>query len=187
MAAALRFLAEGGYQNGVGQDCFVGMAQPTVSVVLSEVFQILEEALCAKWISLKMSEEEKTEARLYFLAKSKIPGIVMCVDGTHIKIAKPTGDNTHLFYNRKGFYSLNAMIVSISFHYLLLLTVKNNLFLRSVTINKGFGVWMLHIQGRVMTRSFGETAIVQNILKVCTPMGIEIKDYLVRMHFLLTN
>lgn len=111
LAATLRFLAEGGYQNGVGQDCFVGMAQPTVSLILSEVFKILEDILCPKWVTLKMSEAEKTEARLYFYSKCKIPGIVMCVDGTHIKIAKPAADNAHLFYNRKGFFSLNAMIV----------------------------------------------------------------------------
>ena len=111
LAAVLRFLAEGGYQNGVGQDCFVGMAQPMVSVVLSEVLDILEEVLCPKWISLQMTQAEKSEARLYFYSKSKIPGIVMCVDGMHIKIAKPK-DNPHLFYNRKGFYSLNVMVIS---------------------------------------------------------------------------
>lgn len=111
LAACLRFLAEGGYQNGVGQDHFVGIAQPTVSVVLSEVLDILETTLCPNWISLKMTEDEKNEARLYFFSKCRIPGVVMCVDGTHIKIAKPSGDNAHLFYNRKGFFSLNTMIV----------------------------------------------------------------------------
>lgn len=117
LAATLRFLAEGGYQNGVGQDCFVGMAQPTVSVVLNEVLGILEEILCPKWINLQMTEAEKTEARHYFFSKSKIPGIVMCIDGTHIKIAKPSGDNAHLFYNRKGFFSLNTMIVRMNVDY----------------------------------------------------------------------
>lgn len=58
-----------------------------------------------------MSDVEKQEAKRYFYDKSRIPGVTMCVDGTHIKIFKPSVD-THLFYNRKGFYSLNAMIVS---------------------------------------------------------------------------
>lgn len=113
LGACLRFLAEGGYQNGVGQDCFVGMAQSTVSVVITEVIEILEKVLCPKWITLEMTEEDKREARRYFYEKTKIPGIVMCVDGTHIKIRKPAGLNAPLFYNRKGFYSLNTMLVSI--------------------------------------------------------------------------
>lgn len=72
---------------------------------------MFEEHLCPHWITLKMSEIEKREAKLYFYEKSAIPGVIMCVDGTHIKISKPTGDDTHLYYNRKGFYSLNTMIV----------------------------------------------------------------------------
>ncbi|XP_055837670.1 putative nuclease HARBI1 [Episyrphus balteatus] len=111
LAASLRFLAEGGYQHGVGQDFNLGMAQSTISVVLSEVLNILEVQLCPRWISLAMTEEEKSEARLHFYRKGRIPGVIMCIDGTHIKISKPTGENSHLFLNRKGFYSLNAMIV----------------------------------------------------------------------------
>lgn len=58
-----------------------------------------------------MSEEEKQDAKRYFYERSGIPGVIMCVDGTHIKIHKPCVD-PHLYYNRKGFFSLNAMIVS---------------------------------------------------------------------------
>ncbi|XP_041769551.1 uncharacterized protein LOC121592211 [Anopheles merus] len=41
---------------------------------------------------------------------SGIPGVVMCVDGTNIKIIAPTHDRDQ-HYNRKGFYSLNALMV----------------------------------------------------------------------------
>ncbi|XP_054083400.1 putative nuclease HARBI1 [Zeugodacus cucurbitae] len=47
---------------------------------------------------------------LFFFVKSKIPGVTMAVDGTHIKIMAPKRDK-HLYYNRKGFSSLNVMIV----------------------------------------------------------------------------
>jgi len=57
-----------------------------------------------------MSNEEQQEARRYFLSRSGIPGVVMCVDGTHIKIIAPTHDRDQ-HYNRKGFYSLNALMV----------------------------------------------------------------------------
>lgn len=114
LATFLRFLAEGGYQNGTGNDYNVGLAQPTVSVVLCEVLNIFERVLCPEWISFNMSVDEKREARAYFYNKSRIPGIVMCVDGTHVKLIKPSKD-VHHFYSRKGFYSLNVMVVSISF------------------------------------------------------------------------
>ncbi|XP_055644036.1 putative nuclease HARBI1 [Toxorhynchites rutilus septentrionalis] len=110
LAACLRFFAEGNYQLGAGKDFHIAMAQSTFSKVLSEMLNILERRLCSKWISLEMSENEQRRAKLYFYEKSGIPGIIMCVDGTHIKIIPPN-QNRNLFYNRKGFYSLNVLIV----------------------------------------------------------------------------
>ncbi|XP_055902903.1 putative nuclease HARBI1 [Eupeodes corollae] len=111
LAACLRFLANGGYQDGVGQDFNFGMAQSTISVVLSDVLAILEEQLCPKWITLAMTDEEKRDARVYFYRKCKIPGVIMCMDGIHIKIVKPNGESSHQFLNQKGFFSLNAIII----------------------------------------------------------------------------
>lgn len=112
LAACLRFFAEGPYQRGVAQDFNVAIAQPTFSQHFGIILDVLERILCPKWITLVMTEEEKREAKRYFYERSGIPGVVMCVDGTHIKIFRPF-ENPHLFYNRKGFFSLNAMIVSI--------------------------------------------------------------------------
>ncbi|XP_017485295.1 PREDICTED: putative nuclease HARBI1 [Rhagoletis zephyria] len=36
--------------------------------------------------------------------------MIGCIGGTHIKIIKPSMDE-HLFYNRKGYFSRNAMII----------------------------------------------------------------------------
>lgn len=38
------------------------------------------------------------------------PGILGCVNGTHIAILKPRREG-HNFYNRKGYHSLNVMII----------------------------------------------------------------------------
>ena len=46
-----------------------------------------------------------------FFKKTDFPGVIGCVDGTHIKILAPNKEDQHLYYNRKGFFSLNAMIV----------------------------------------------------------------------------
>lgn len=112
LAACLRFFAEGAYQRGAAQDFKVAIAQPTFSQHFATILNILEQKLCPKWIVLPMTDEEKEEAKRYFYDRSGIPGVIMCVDGTHIKIFKPS-ENAHLYYNRKGFFSMNVMIVSV--------------------------------------------------------------------------
>lgn len=46
VCAALRFFAEGSFQKSHGNDFNLGMAQPTLSVVLTEVVRLIEEKLC---------------------------------------------------------------------------------------------------------------------------------------------
>ncbi|XP_055904788.1 putative nuclease HARBI1 [Eupeodes corollae] len=111
LAATLRFLAEGGYQKGVGNDFNLGLAQPTFSIILKEVINFLEEYLCPLWIKMELSEEEKIEAKLHFFQQAGIPGIIGAVDGTHIKILAPKKADQHMYYNRKGYFSLNVMLV----------------------------------------------------------------------------
>ena len=113
LAATLRFLSDGSYQQRTGNDFNLSLAQPTVSKILKEVLNILENHICPQWIKFEMSEEEKFQAKLHFYEKTGFPGVIGCVDGTHIKILTPGKDIQHLYYNRKGFYSLNAMVVNI--------------------------------------------------------------------------
>ncbi|XP_058122783.1 putative nuclease HARBI1 [Anopheles ziemanni] len=109
LAATLRFLAQGSYQQSVANDFAVPIGQSTFLKVLEQTLNVLESKL-AHLISLEMTEDEKSEARRYFFEKMGIPGVVMCVDGSHIKIIPPHEDPV-LYYNRKGFYSLNALMI----------------------------------------------------------------------------
>nr|XP_029707902.1 putative nuclease HARBI1 [Aedes albopictus] len=112
LSAALRFFAEGSYQKGVGNDLFAGMAQPTLSKVLSTVIEVFEAEVCSTTISFPESEAEMDEIKHAFYAKHGFPGVIGCVDGTHVRIFKPVSDIQHLYYNRKGFHSLNVMLSS---------------------------------------------------------------------------
>lgn len=112
LVAFLRFFAEGGYQHGVGKDYDVGMTQPTVSKTISLLLNVFERKLCSIWINFIMDESEVVEAKQDFYSKAMFPGVVMCVDGTHVKLTAPSSE-TFLFFNRKGWYSLNVMIVSL--------------------------------------------------------------------------
>lgn len=56
---ALRFFAEGSYQQSVGQDCLHPVSQPTVSIVLNRV----TEALCdlsPRYITFPSTREERS-------------------------------------------------------------------------------------------------------------------------------
>ncbi|XP_036322446.1 putative nuclease HARBI1 [Rhagoletis pomonella] len=57
-----------------------------------------------------MTEEENKRAKMWFYRRTQFPGVIMCVDGTHIKILPPA-DEPYLYYIRKGYYSLNAMVI----------------------------------------------------------------------------
>lgn len=115
LATTLRFLAQGSYQISVGNDFNLGLAQPTVSAVLTETLIVLQDVLCPEWIKLQMTEDEKTESKLAFFEKTGFPGVIGCVDGTHIEILAPNKEEQNIYYNRKGRFSLNAMIVSTFF------------------------------------------------------------------------
>lgn len=58
-----------------------------------------------------MEDEEIKQSTLHFFRKYGFPGIIDCVDGTHIKIIKPSINGID-YLNRKGYYSINAMIVT---------------------------------------------------------------------------
>ncbi|XP_013110337.1 putative nuclease HARBI1 isoform X2 [Stomoxys calcitrans] len=110
LAVTLRILAEGSYQKGAGNDYNVGLSQSSVSKIFTECIDAMHSEICPKWISVRMTEVEKFEIKDYFYKKFKFPGIIGCIDGTHIKILAPGVGERFKYYNRKGFYSLNATV-----------------------------------------------------------------------------
>ncbi|XP_036340840.1 putative nuclease HARBI1 [Rhagoletis pomonella] len=110
LSGVLRFFAEGGYQTGVGKDHDVSVAQSSLSKILTEVLEIFEKHLCPKWIQVAKTAEEKRKIAQALYVRHGFPGVMGCIDGTHVRIIAPT-ENKHLYYNRKGNYSLNVMLL----------------------------------------------------------------------------
>jgi hypothetical protein len=50
-----------------------------------------------------------------FFEKYQIPGVVGCVDGTHVALVRPSRDEEQ-FFNRKHYHSRNVQIVCTIFH-----------------------------------------------------------------------
>lgn len=131
LAASLSLLASGSYQHEIGSDYLIGMCQSTISKLTSNFYKEMENKLCPEFIRFDLNESHKCKE--WFVEQYKIPGgkytylhrflskvlcltnfyfsVIGCVDGTHIGLQKPTKDE-HMYFNRKGFHSLNAMIVS---------------------------------------------------------------------------
>lgn len=112
LATTLNLLATGSYQNGTGQHYKLAMNQQSVSKVFNEVLRAIERIICPAEICLRMTDDEKRDAKVHFMERSGVPGVIGAVDGTHIQIRRPA-TSEHLFANRKAKHSLNVMVVSI--------------------------------------------------------------------------
>ncbi|XP_036341558.1 putative nuclease HARBI1, partial [Rhagoletis pomonella] len=82
-----------------------------MSVILTEVTSLIEQKICPRHIKFDTSEEEQSKNKIHFYNKSGFPGVLGCVDGTHVHILAPEKELQHLYINRKGFFSINALMV----------------------------------------------------------------------------
>ena len=112
LATALRFFGQVSYQFSIGNDFNLSLAQPMVSKIISEVLDAMNTTIYNNWIKFELSEDKTIECKRFFYERTCFPGIIGCVDGTHIKMIGPCKGSQHLYYNRKGFFSINAMIVN---------------------------------------------------------------------------
>ena len=65
------------------------MGQSTVSRVIEETLNILEDLLCPELINLEMTGEEKLQSKKWFFERSGFPSVIGAIDGTHINIIRP--------------------------------------------------------------------------------------------------
>jgi hypothetical protein len=133
LAAVLKFFAQGSYQEHVGETYYVGLSQPGFSKILTEMLNIFERHICGNWISFRKNEVEKREAKEHFFTNYEFPGVIGCVDGTHVSLIRPS-ENEHLFYGKEGHHTMNVMVVS-NFYYILHASCNSG-------ATQYFGLWM---------------------------------------------
>ena len=114
LATFLMFLATGDYQASIKNEYVPTISKPMVSKIITEFLTIFETHLGPKWIVLDKSLDDENKAKELFYRTGGIPGIVGCIDGTHVRIKTPGSETNHLYYRRKGYYSINVMLVSMS-------------------------------------------------------------------------
>ncbi|KAK4882460.1 hypothetical protein RN001_005779 [Aquatica leii] len=112
---ALHFFAHGSYQKPVGKDYHCSLSQASVSRCLNEIMGIINEHLIHRYIRFPTTLQDITRVKNGFYEKFDFPGVLGCIDCTHIAITPPPANDlvnpAHVFMNRKGFYSINCQII----------------------------------------------------------------------------
>lgn len=86
----------------------VGVDKATASRVVRKVSLALADLLpvYVKW----PTNDEKKEIKNEFYRMAGFPGVIGCIDGTHVRIQRPS-ENEPAFINRKGYPSINVQAV----------------------------------------------------------------------------
>ncbi|XP_071137367.1 putative nuclease HARBI1 [Mytilus edulis] len=103
---ALRFFACGGFLQVVGDT--QGIDKSTVSRCVQKVSDALNAKAdqFIKWPSV----QRKGDIKQGFFDNGGFPGVVGCIDGTHVRISAPSHDKPS-FVNRKGYHSINTQAI----------------------------------------------------------------------------
>src|SRR5271156_4175973 len=107
VTTALRFYATNNFQQIDGD--LVGCSQATVSRIVRRV----TNAICnlrQEFINFP-NENELNMVKENFFHISAFPQVIGAIDGTHIPIKSPDGNDAELFRNRKGYFSLNVQAI----------------------------------------------------------------------------
>ncbi|CAK1555217.1 unnamed protein product [Leptosia nina] len=109
---ALAFYATGSYQTLVGQSKYHCVSQSTISRAIRQVTKALNNHHIFKsFVKFPSTREERDVIKRRFYRKFKLPGVLGCIDGTHVAIIRPN-QHEERYFNRKGYHSLNVMVVS---------------------------------------------------------------------------
>nr|CAI5829502.1 unnamed protein product [Callosobruchus analis]CAI5831382.1 unnamed protein product [Callosobruchus analis] len=113
---ALRFFASGSYQNDIGKNLNHAVSQSVVSKVITEVSDSLNLTdIMNQYIHMPRSIEECQAMRRRFFETQSFPGVLGCIDCTHVAIYPPQRDDPVYpevaYVNRKGYHSINVQLI----------------------------------------------------------------------------
>lgn len=109
--AVLSFFGTGTYQRVIGRSFDISMSQQSISRAIKEVTTAIITTFAEQWVHFPRSEEEKNAIKGRFMETTNFPGVIGCVDCTHVEILRPTIEE-HNYLCRKGYHSKNIQIVS---------------------------------------------------------------------------
>ncbi|KAK5639733.1 hypothetical protein RI129_010544 [Pyrocoelia pectoralis] len=108
LLTVLLFYASSAHQLNIGD--LMHMDQSTVSRIVKKVSQVLA-SLHNQFIKMPASPEELLSDQNNFYRVARFPRVIGCIDGTHIKIRSPGGEDGEVYRNRKSYFSINVQLV----------------------------------------------------------------------------
>lgn len=105
---AIRYLASNAFQNVIA-DTF-NVSQSSVSLIISKFIDALARHK-DEFIKFPRSNEEISLNKNYFYSIARMPMCIGLIDGTHIKVCPPAGDEAS-YLNRKNVHSVNVQVVT---------------------------------------------------------------------------
>ncbi|KAI4455776.1 hypothetical protein MML48_9g00002260 [Holotrichia oblita] len=113
---ALRFFASGSYQLDIGRNLNLGLSQSSVSRCVAEVSDALNnQQILDQFIRFPQNYEELNQIRNEFYMQHNLPGVVGCIDCTHVAIFPPKLNDPiypeAVYVNRKGYHSINVQLI----------------------------------------------------------------------------
>ena len=108
IALTLYYLSDEGRMRKVANS--FGISKPTVSKVVRRVTRAISNELKSKYIKLPTTINQVEEMASNFYSKHRFPQCIGEIDGTHVKIKRPSLNSTD-FVNRKSNFSLNCQAV----------------------------------------------------------------------------
>ncbi|KAK5648276.1 hypothetical protein RI129_003168 [Pyrocoelia pectoralis] len=108
LLTTLRFYASAGHLITTAD--FAGMHVSTASRVIARVSDALA-GLRLHYINMPETANESTTVKNDFFEIAAFPRVIGVIDGTHIKIQTPGGEDGEIFRNRKAYFSLNIQAI----------------------------------------------------------------------------
>ncbi|KAL4721244.1 hypothetical protein ACJJTC_011699 [Scirpophaga incertulas] len=106
---AIYVYAHGSYQKPTGM--VQNIAQQTVSAVLAQVTAAINHLeIRNKYIKFPQTAEQRNRNKLRFYEKYSVPGVMGCIDGTHVAIIRPV-IHKERYFCRKNYHSLNVQLI----------------------------------------------------------------------------
>lgn len=89
----------------IGDTCGIDIA--TVSRVVTKVTDVLFD-LKDQYIKFPTTDAGIRDTKIGFYNLRRFPGVIGCIDGTHIRILSPPKEEELAYVNRKRYHSINV-------------------------------------------------------------------------------
>lgn len=108
LLCALRYYATGSQLTTCGD--VIGVHESTACRIIHRVTHAIA-SLRPEFIQMPTSETNQNNVVTGFFNIARFPRVIGAIDGTHIKILSPGGDNAEIYRNRKLFFSINTQAI----------------------------------------------------------------------------